>query len=133
MAKVSRCTAVQSRQDEQVDLVGAQLAGALVEAVQGLVVAVVADPDLGFQEDLGPVDARGADRLADLAFVAVRRRGVDVPVTGRERRRHRGPGLIWWGLEDTEPDGGHFDAVVQRELVGGHARSPCLTSKGCAF
>ena len=34
-------------QDEQVDLVDAELAGTLVEAMQGLVVAVVADPDLG--------------------------------------------------------------------------------------
>jgi hypothetical protein len=34
-------------QDQQVDLVDSELAGAFVEAVQGLVVAVVADPDLG--------------------------------------------------------------------------------------
>jgi len=40
-------------QDQQVDLVDAELARALVEAVQGLVVAVVADPDLGLQEDVG--------------------------------------------------------------------------------
>ena len=50
-------------QDQQVDLVDAELAGALVEAVQGLVVAVVADPDLGLDEDLGAVDA-GAARIA---------------------------------------------------------------------
>ena len=41
-------------QDQQVDLLDAELAGALVEAVQRFVVAVVADPDLGLQEDLGP-------------------------------------------------------------------------------
>src|SRR5512133_3852678 len=34
-------------QDQQVDLVYSKLAGALVEAVQRLVIAVVADPDLG--------------------------------------------------------------------------------------
>ena len=39
-------------QDQQVDLVDAELPGALLEGVQRLVVAVVADPDLGFQEDL---------------------------------------------------------------------------------
>jgi hypothetical protein len=58
-------------EDEQVDLVDAELAGALVEPVQGLVVAVVADPDLGFQEDLGAVDAGLGDGFADLSFVAV--------------------------------------------------------------
>ena len=50
-------------EDQQVDLVDAELAGALVEAVQGLVVAVVADPDLGLDEDLVAVDA-GAARMA---------------------------------------------------------------------
>ena len=42
-------------QDQQVDLVDAELTGALLEAVQRLVVSVVADPDLGLQEDLRPV------------------------------------------------------------------------------
>ena len=35
-----------------------ELARALVEGVQRLVVAVVADPDLGLDEDLRAVDAR---------------------------------------------------------------------------
>jgi hypothetical protein len=33
-------------QDQEVDLVDAELAGALLEAVQRLVVSVVADPDV---------------------------------------------------------------------------------------
>ena len=51
-------------QDQQVDLVDAELAGALVERVQGLVVAVVADPDLGLDEHLVAVEpgARGWPR-----------------------------------------------------------------------
>ena len=39
-------------QDQEVDLVDAELPGALLEAVQRLVVSVVADPDLGLQEDI---------------------------------------------------------------------------------
>ena len=42
-------------QDQQVDLVDAELARALLEGVQRLVVSVVADPDLGLQEDLRAV------------------------------------------------------------------------------
>ena len=41
-------------EDEQVDLVDAKLAGALLEAVQSFVVPVVADPYLGLQEDFRP-------------------------------------------------------------------------------
>ena len=51
-------------QDEQVDLIDAELSGALLEAVQRLLVAVVADPDLRLQEDLGPVQLGGVNRLA---------------------------------------------------------------------
>jgi hypothetical protein len=56
-------------QDQQVDLVDSKLAGALVEAVQRLVVAVVADPDLGLQKDLRAVQARTAHRFSDLPLV----------------------------------------------------------------
>jgi hypothetical protein len=44
-------------QDEQVDLVDAELGGALLEPVQRLVVAVVGDPDLRLDEDVGAVEA----------------------------------------------------------------------------
>jgi hypothetical protein len=59
-------------QDQQVDLADADLLGALLETVQRLVVPVIADPDLGLDEHLGPVDAGPGDRLADLTLVAVR-------------------------------------------------------------
>jgi hypothetical protein len=52
-------------QDQQVDLVDAELAGALVEGVQRLVISVVADPDLGLQEDRRTTTLRRADRLAN--------------------------------------------------------------------
>jgi hypothetical protein len=39
-------------QDQQVDLVDAELPGALLKAVQRLVIAVVADPDLRLQKHL---------------------------------------------------------------------------------
>src|SRR4051794_22784526 len=67
-------------EDEEVDLVDAELAGALVEGVQRLVVAVVADPDLGLDEHVVTVDAAALDGVADAAFVGVGGGGVDVPV-----------------------------------------------------
>jgi hypothetical protein len=68
-------------QDQQVDLVDAELAAALVEAVQGLVVAVVADPDLGLEKPR-TVKVGGGDGFANLALVAVDGGGVDVAVAG---------------------------------------------------
>jgi hypothetical protein len=74
-------------EDQEVDLVDAELAGALLEAVQCLVVSVVADPDLGLQEDLGPVQVGALDCLSDLALVAVGRGGVDVTVAPASAER----------------------------------------------
>jgi hypothetical protein len=63
-------------QDQQVELLDAELAGRLVEGVQRGVVAVVGDPDLGFDEDLVASQPGAADRLADLPLVAVCRGGA---------------------------------------------------------
>jgi hypothetical protein len=107
-------------QDQQVDLIDTELAGALGEAAQGQVVAVVADPDLGLQEHLRPVQTRGGDGFADLPLVAVRGGGVDVAIPRFQSRRHCGPSLIRRGLEHTQPEAGQDDAVVQRQR--GHIR-----------
>ena len=105
-------------EDQQVDLVHAELAGALLEAVQRLAVAVVGDPDLGLEEDR----PNGRDR----------RRGVPRRPRARCRTRrrcrcggsrHRGraaaPGLVG-ALEYAEAEGGgRFDAVVERQVLDG--------------
>src|SRR4029453_1201838 len=102
-------------QDQQVEGVDAELAGALVEGVQGLVVAVVADPDLRLDEDLVTGEVRPVDRLADLALVQVRGSGVDVAVADLQSGCHGVPGLGGGGLEDAEAERGHRDAVVEFE------------------
>jgi hypothetical protein len=83
--------------------------------MQRLVVSVIADPDLGLQEDLRPVHVGAVDRLADLALVAVSRRGVDVPVTGAEGTADGVPGLVGRCLENPQTEGGNLDAVVESE------------------
>ena len=71
-------------QDQQVDLVDAEPAGALLEAVQRLLIPIVTDPDLGLQEDLRSVQGGTVDGLTDLPFVAVGRCGVDIAVPAVE-------------------------------------------------
>lgn len=112
-------------EDEQVDLFDAELAGALLKPVQRLVVAVVGDPDLRLDEDLGAVQPRGADRLADLALVAVGSGGVDVAVAGRQRGLNGGGGLFVRALKDAEAERGHGDAVGQSQGRRGRSRHGC--------
>ncbi|GAB3285069.1 hypothetical protein GCM10027456_80320 [Kineosporia babensis] len=66
-------------QDQQVDLLDPELAGGLVESVQSSLEAVVADPDLGLDEDFRAIDAGSPQTFADLTLVAVGSGGVDVP------------------------------------------------------
>jgi hypothetical protein len=87
-------------QDQQVDLVDPELACALVERVQRLVVAVIGDPDLRLDEDLGAVETGPTDRLADLPLVEVRRGGVDVAVAGGQRRLDGRDRLVRGRLEE---------------------------------
>ena len=110
-------------EDEQVDLVDAELAGALVEGVEGLVVAVVADPHLGLDEHVVAVDAAAADGVADAALVGVGGGGVDVAVADAQGGLDGGGGLVGRGLEDAEAEGGHLDAVVEGERGGRHGAS----------
>ena len=100
-------------EDQQVDLLDAELSGALLEPVQCLVVAVVGDPDLGLEEDVGAVEAGSADRVADLALVAVGGGRIDVAVAVTQRRLDGGGGLLRRALEHAQAEGGHRDAVVQ--------------------
>ena len=71
--------------EEEVDVVGAQVllrAGDGGGGAFGLVVRVV---DLGGEEDLVARDARGVEGCSDLCLVAVHLRGVDVAVSDVER------------------------------------------------
>src|SRR4029079_15353846 len=72
-------------EDQEVDLLDAELARALLEPVQRLVIALVGYPDLGLQEPLRAVKARRAHRVADLALVAVGGGSVDQAVPLAQR------------------------------------------------
>ena len=81
-------------QNQQVDPVDSELRRAFLETVQRLVVSVVADPDLGFEEDVVPGDLGARERLPHLAFVVVRRGGVDVSIAEFQSRGHGGPSVF---------------------------------------
>ena len=53
----------------EVDGVDAQLAAADVEGAQGALAAVVADPQLGLEEELRAVDAAAGNPFPDLPLV----------------------------------------------------------------
>jgi hypothetical protein len=105
-------------QQEEIDVVDAEPPQAAVEADECLV-AVVADPELGDHEDLAAVDLGAPDPLADLALVAIGGGRVDEGIAARDRSLDRVRRFLRRALEDAEPEGGHLDAVVQRQSRDG--------------
>ncbi len=67
-------------QQQQVDLGQAQPHQAFLGRTLQIVGREMRGPDLGGEEDLIALDARKAQALADLAFVVVHLRGVDVAI-----------------------------------------------------
>ena len=100
-------------QDQQVDVFDAELADALLEGVQRLVVSVVADPNLGLQEDLRSVQIRGVHRLGDLALVAVGRRRVDVAIAVAKGDSDGVGGFVKWRLVHAETEPRHLDPIIE--------------------
>ena len=97
----------------EVDLVEAELLEALLERVEGRLGALAVVPELGGDEQLGAVDARGGQRLAHALFVAVNGGGVDVAVTHRERVGHDAGGFVGFNLEHAETELRNRVAVVE--------------------
>src|SRR3989442_6689448 len=88
--------------DEQVELVDAELARALVASVEGMVVTVIADPHLRLDEDVRAVDARAANRRTDLALIEVSSGGIDEAGNRGPRALRGRPPLVIWGLGDNQ-------------------------------
>jgi hypothetical protein len=103
-------------QEEQVDPLDPELGSALVERVQCLLVAVVADPDLGLNEDVVAVEARAPDRFANLAFVGVSGGGIDVAVADGERRFNGARCLLWRVWNTPRPIAGISTPLLSRRI-----------------
>ena len=65
--------------------------------------------------------AGGGDRPSHGGLVAVGGGGIDRAVPGLEGRRDRGLGVGLGHLVDAEPEDGHLDAVVERDVLHGLA------------
>jgi hypothetical protein len=122
--------AVQRRQrpvdEEEVDVVGAELLERPVECTPRVVRLVEAVVELARDPDIVAVEPRGGDRGADAVLVAVHLGGVDVAIAGLERSRGRTLGVgARADLEDAEPELRDAAAVVQldRRDVGAAARA----------
>src|SRR5450631_3848663 len=122
--------AVQGRErpmdQEQVDVIEAQLAERCLERAASVVRPVVAVVELAGDEHLRSVQAGAAYGLPDAALVAVHLGGVDVPVAHLECGADRLCSFGGIDLKDAKPKLRDRTAVVERD-VGNGART-----LGCA-
>ena len=101
---------------QHVDMLAPQTIEAFLRGFLGPLVPLAFVPDLGLQEDIGPV----ADPLADALFVFVDRRRVDQPVPDIERGFHDFGRVAFVDLVRTEAELGDLALVVESEsgIVG---------------
>ncbi|GGS60800.1 hypothetical protein GCM10010253_39220 [Streptomyces badius] len=90
--------------EEEVQVVEAQLLQGTVERPARLVGCVRAVVQLARDEDVGAVEPGFPDRLADLLLVAVHLRRVDVPVAGLQSGDRGLAGLVRRDLEGPEAE-----------------------------
>jgi hypothetical protein len=84
--------------------------------MQGLVVTVIADPDLRLYEHVGSIEAGPPHSFADIALIVVRGRSVDMPVAGRQRGLDSRRRLLRRALENAQPQSRHRDAIVESDF-----------------
>ncbi len=100
-------------EEEEVDVVGFEAGEGGVDGLGGFLVAVVAEPDFGGEEDLVAGDGAFGDGVADGFFVEVALGGVDGAVAYFEGVEYAAFTFCGVGdLEDAESEHGHLDAVV---------------------
>src|SRR5699024_10910881 len=119
-------------QEQQVDLLNTQFSGRLIKGMQGLGIPVVADPQLRLDEYVRPLQARGADALADLTLIPIRCGEGDPPVADPQRVSHSRRGLLRGSLDSAEAQSWHSNTVVQGDVLAHncHARPPVRAEVG---
>jgi hypothetical protein len=79
------------------------------------IVAVVADPHLRLNEHLVAGDAGVTNAFTDFTLIEIGSGGIDEPIADRQGVRDGPHGFDGRALEHAEPEGGKFNAVVQRD------------------
>ena len=106
--------------EKQVDVIGPQPSERFVNAARRFFVAGVGNPDFRGDEKLFAGNAAFADGVPDAFFVVVRLRRVDGAVARLQRFRYEAFALFRFDLPDAVADHGHFDAVVQSDVLFHH-------------
>jgi len=115
-------------QEVEVHAIQPQALLAHIERAKGVVVALVAVPQLGRHEDLLSRDAALSNRRSDIGLVAVHRRRIDVAIAERERLSHRCARLVSAPRpKDAQPYRGHLDPIGERN--GLRRRAACRHQK----
>jgi len=103
-------------QQYQVEIIGTKLLQGHIDGLQRILIAIIANPDLGGEEQFLAIDAGILDALADFRLVEVRLCGVYMAVPGLDGLTHAALGIVLADLEDAVPDLRDFDAVDELHI-----------------
>ena len=102
--------------EQQIQIIGTQLAHGLCDGRLGLFIACIGDPDLGGQEKFLPGKSAFYQRRTDAFLVIVRLRRVDAAVAHLDGVQHTALGVLRRRLIHAVAQLRHFNAVVQSHI-----------------
>src|SRR5258708_36884257 len=111
-------------QQQQIDLGKAQPGQALLGRSLEVIRREMGGPDLGRDEHIVASHSRSAQALADLAFVVIDLRGVDVAIAEPQRLLDQTGAGSPAQFPGAEPDRGNFGAVGLDEMHGTYSEKP---------
>src|SRR6266436_5765209 len=121
-------------QQQQINLGKAQLGQALLGRSLEIIRRKMGGPDLGRDEHIVASHSRSAQALANLAFVLIDLRGVDVAIAEPQRLLDQTRAASPPQLPGAAPDRGHFGAVGFDELHRTYSCKPgfIMSRRRCA-
>jgi hypothetical protein len=124
-----------SMQEQEIDVIGSEFLEALIDGARESLLRIIGDPDLGREEKLFTRESGCGDVFADLGFIAVDLRGIDVTEAGLEGRRDGAQDVRSRHTVGSKPQsraaghGGHRDFLLSDD----HRRRPSAINRRRMF
>ena len=103
-------------QQHKIKIIGTELLQRHVNGFEGILIAVIADPYLGGQEQILTVDTGIFDALTDFRFVEVRLCGVDMTISGFDGFTHAARSVLFADLEDAVANLRNLNAIGKFQI-----------------
>ena len=106
--------------EQQIEIIGAQLAHGFLNGGLRFFIACVCDPDLGGQEKFLAGQTGLCQRFANTLLVVIRLRRINAAIAHVDGVQHAASGILRRGLIHAIAQFGHLDSIIQSYIFHDH-------------